>query len=467
MAPRGLGHSPTVRRGRMVQPRALLLSLSSLALVVAFVVVSRMADANGGDLPPEIRLQGFVRAEEGRLNLVVRIPLILLQGLDLPKWGPGYLQLAGIDERLKAAAAAAARDIVLFEGGRPLAPIRSETQISLPSDRSFDGYATALSHVQGPRLPVDTKVFWNQGYFDAHIEYPVRSGADFALHLKISPGLGPRIKLRVQFLPISGPSLTYELSGGAGRISLDPRWYEVAWFFARRGFTDVFVVDRLVFLVCLAAPFRHFWSLLMVVMALTGMQAVTSIADAVGAAPEVRWLPMLFDSCLGAAVVLLAVENVVAPNLRRRWFVAAVVGALGGFGLGHLWAEQRQFAGAHTRVSLASFNLGVALGEVAALLVVVVLLSRLFAHVLGARLGVVIVSAILGHARWHWMLDGAHGLRHATSAEVWTAPTVAVAWWLLMGLLVGAAAWFLPERFDSATQRRSDRALISCVDRDA
>ena len=449
MAPRGLGHSPTVRRGRMVQPRALLLSLSSLALVVAFVVVSRMADANGGDLPPEIRLQGFVRAEEGRLHLVVRIPLVLLQGLDLPKWGPGYLQLAGIEEQLKAAAAAAARDIVLFEGGRPLAPIRSETQISLPSDRSFDGYATALSHVRGPRLPVDTKVFWNQGYFDAHIEYPVRSGTDFALLLKISPGLGQRIKLRVQFLPMSGPSLIYELSGGAGRISLDPRWYEAAWIFARRGFSDVFVVDRLVFLVCLVAPFRQFWSLLMVVLALTGMQAVTSIADAVGAAPEVRWLPMLFESCLGAAVVLLAVENVVAPNLRRRWFVAAVVGALGGFGLGHLWAEQRQFAGAHTRVSLASFNLGVALGEVAALLVVVVVLRLLYAHVLGARLGVIIVSAILGHLGWHWMLEGAHGLRHATSAGVWTAPTVAVAWWLVMGLLVGAAAWFLPERFDT------------------
>ena len=449
MAPRGLGHSPAVRRGRMVQPRALLLCLSSLALVVAFVVVSRMADANGGDLPPEIRLQGFVRAEEGRLHLVARIPLVLLQGLDLPKWGPGYLQLAGIDERLKAAAAAAARDIVLFEGGRPLAPIRSETQISLPSDRSFDGYATALSHVRGPRLPVDTKVFWNQGYFDAHIEYPVRSGTDFALLLKISPGLGQRIKLRVQFLPMSGPSLIYELSGGAGRISLDPRWYEAAWIFARRGFSDVFVVDRLVFLVCLVAPFRQFWSLLMVVLALTGMQAVTSIADAVGAAPEVRWLPMLFESCLGAAVVLLAVENVVAPNLRRRWFVAAVVGALGGFGLGHLWAEQRQFAGAHTRVSLASFNLGVALGEVAALLVVVVVLRLLYAHVLGARLGVIIVSAMLGHMGWHWMLDGAHGLRHATSAGVWTAPTVAVAWWLVMGLLVGAAAWFLPERFDT------------------
>ncbi len=363
MTPRGLDHSHTVRCERVVQPRARLLCLSLFALAVAFVVVARMADANGGDLPPEIRLQGFVRPEEGRLHLVVRIPLILLQGLDLPKWGPGYLQLAGIDERLKAAAAAAARDIVLFEGGMPLAPIRS----------------------------------WNQGYFDAHIEYPIRSGADFALHLKMSPGLGQRIKLRVQFLPMRGPSLIYDLSGGDGRISLDPRWYEVAWFFARRGFTDVFVADHLVFLVCLAAPFRQFWSLLMVVMALTGTQALTSIADAVGAAPEVRWLPMLSDSCLGAAVVLLAVENVVAPSLRRRWFVAAVVGALGGFGLGHLWAEQRQFAGAHTRVSLASFNLGVALGEVAAVPVVVVVLRLLFAHVLGARLGVVIVSAIFGH----------------------------------------------------------------------
>src|SRR6267142_3739051 len=113
MAPRGLGHSPAVRRGRMVQPRALLLCLSSLALVMAFVVVSRMADANGGDLPPEIRLQGFVRAEEGRLHLVARIPLVLLQGLDLPKWVPGYLLLAGVEEELKAAVGAAAGDIVL------------------------------------------------------------------------------------------------------------------------------------------------------------------------------------------------------------------------------------------------------------------------------------------------------------------------------------------------------------------
>src|SRR2546427_1110055 len=149
--------------------------------------------------------------------------------------------------------------------------------------------------------------------------------------MKVEPGLGQRIKLHVQYLPVSGVSRTYEIRGGSGRLSLDPRWYEAARMFVMLGFGSVFATDRLVFLLCLVAPFRQVWGLLAVVMALTGSQAMTLIASAVGTAHEVSWLPALFDTCVGAAGGVLALGNVVAPGLPRRWFTRALRGVCGGF----------------------------------------------------------------------------------------------------------------------------------------
>lgn len=440
--------SPAVGRSGVTQQRSLPPCLFQIALLVALVLVPRFADANGADLPPQILLQGFLKPEDGRLQLVIRIPLILLADLALPKRGPGYLDLARIDEGLREAAAAAGREIVLFEDGTRLVPTRGETRITLPSDQSFQSYATARAHLQGPPLPVDTNVFWNQGFFDAVLEYPIRSPrADFSIRMNVAPGLGHRVTLRLEFLPVSGPALTYKLAGGSGWVPLDPRWYAAAWFFVTSGVVDAFAIDRLVFLFCLVAPFRQFWSLLAVVMALTILQAMTLIAGAWGAVPDARWLAALFDTCLAAAIVLLAIENVVAPSLRRRWFVGTLIGALGGFGFGRLLTDRSQFAGVHSLVALVSFNLGVALGEVVALGLVLVVLGVLFARVLGRRLGVVVLSAVLGHVGWHWMLEASHRLEHTASAGLSPASLAAGARWVLLGLVAGGAAWFLPKEF--------------------
>jgi hypothetical protein len=157
----------------------------------------------------------------------------------------------------------------------------------------------------------------------------------------------------------------------------------------------------------------------------------------------------LFETCLAAAVLLLAIENVVAPSLRRRWLVASVVGVLGGFDVGHRLADEWQFAGAHAVASGVSFSAGVALGEVAALLLALGALGALFRYATGRRLGVIVLSAILGHLGWHWMMDAGHQIEHA-AATVSIAAMAAVSWWVLLGLLVGGAAWFLPKRFGGA-----------------
>src|SRR5204863_310310 len=95
------------------------------------------AVANGADLPAEVVLQGFAKVEDGRLRLLVRMPLDLLAGFGLPKRGPGYLDLARIDDRLKQAAAAAGRQIELREDGILLAPTTRQARSVLALVMAF------------------------------------------------------------------------------------------------------------------------------------------------------------------------------------------------------------------------------------------------------------------------------------------------------------------------------------------
>jgi len=419
----------------------------------AVLTLPRGAAANGADLPPEVVLQGFAKPEDGRLRLLVRVPLVLLSSFGLPKRGPGYLDLAAVDEPLKQAAAATGRQIELREDGVPLVPSAREARISLLSDRSFASYGAALAHLQGARLPIETDLFWNQGFFDTLLEYPLRSpSSHLSIRMNVAPELGRRLKLQLEFLPDRKPARSYVLRGGSGWIALDPRWYEAAWLFARTGFVDAISLERFVFLLCLVAPFRHWRSLLALVLALSALQALTLTATAQGAVAT-RWLAEISGLGLAATVVLFAIGNLGAPNLRRRWFLSAVVGSLGGFGLGALLADAWQFAGAQTVISLASFNIGVVLVELASAALAFAAVRLLFARVLGPPLGVVVLSAVLGHAAWHWMIDRGHQfgheLDHAGQAGLGPALMV-IALWLLPALVAGAIAWFLPRRFDEA-----------------
>ena len=378
------------------------------------------------------------------------MPLDLLSPFRLPKRGPGYLDLAAVDEPLKQATAATGRQIELREDGVPLVPTAREARISLLSDRSFATYGAALAHLQGARLPIETNLFWNQGFFDTWLEYPVRSpSAHLSIRVNVSPELGRRLKLQLEFLPDRKPARSYVLRGASGWIALDPRWYEAAWLFARSGFVDAISLERFVFLLCLVAPFRDWRSLLALILVLSGLQALTLTATAQGAVATTRWLAELSGLGLAATVVLFAIGNLGAPNLRRRWFLGAVVGSLGGFGLGTLLADAWQFAGTQTVISLVSFNIGVVLVELASAALAFAAVRLLFARVLGPPLGVVVLSAVVGHAAWHWMIERGHqfghGLEHAAYAGLGPALMV-VALWLLPALVAGALGWFLPRR---------------------
>ncbi len=393
-------------------------------------------------------MQGYLKPEQGRAHLLVRVPLVLLASFGLPKRGPGYLDLTRIEDRLQQAAASTGRQIELQEDGALLVPIKLTERISVLSDHSFASYATAQAHFESAPLPADTDLFWNQGFFDVDLEYPIQSDrGHFSISVNVAPELGHRLKLKLQFLPVEGPAQSYKLPGYSGRIALDPRWYEAAWLFVRLGFVDGFAADRFVFLLALVAPFRQFRSLLAVVLVLAGMQALTSTAIAEEAVHDSPLLAGLFGTTLAAATVLLAIGNLAAPSLRRRWFIGAVVGGVSGLGLSHLLADALQFAGAHNFVSGMSFNVGMAVSLATSLLLALAGLRLLFARVLGPAVGLAVLSLILGHMAWHWMVDASHELEHQIEHAGLLSTLLSIGPWLLPALGVGALASFLPREF--------------------
>jgi len=196
---------------------------------------------------------GTLRASEGKLD-AARDHLekafagdperpntvLLLLNVDLPKQGPGYLALASIDEGLARAVQATDKDVLWFEKDRRLTLAASTARISLPSDTSFNSYASALALLHGPRLRSTEYVFWNQGYFDAHLEYPIESpSSTISLEFRVSPGLRDRLKLDLRFLTADGRERAFELSTSQGAVNLDPRWYQAAATFVVSGFGHV------------------------------------------------------------------------------------------------------------------------------------------------------------------------------------------------------------------------------------
>lgn len=422
--------------------------LASSVVVVA-LSLGVMARVEAHDIPGEIVIQAFVKPEGERLHLLIRVPLILLLNLDLPKQGPGYLDLAHIDDPLQVAAATAADEIALFEDDRRLAYQRAVTSISLPSDKSFSSYAEALAHLEGPKLPVHTRVFWNQGFFDAHIEYPIASDrAAFSLRVMVAPGLGERLKTMVQFLPPEGSVRAYQLVGDMGRVALDPRWHQAAWTFVKSGFHHILQgIDYLLFLFCLVIPLRRLRSLVIVVTSFTLAHSITLIASAYGLVPPGKWFPPLVETLIAASILYMAIENVVGVNLARRWFITFAFGLVHGFGFSFALRESLQFAGSHLLLSLLSFNIGLELGQVLVMVLLVPALTLFFRHVLARRLGTILLSVVGAHTAWHWMTERAAVLRNHEIPVPDAATVAMLAGGMLLLFLVSGALWLLAERW--------------------
>jgi hypothetical protein len=141
------------------------------------------------------------------------------------------------------------------------------------------------------------------------------------------------------------------------------------------------------------------------VTSFTVAHSITLLASALGFAPDWGWFPPLIETLIAVTIVFMALENIAGSNAGRRWIYAFCFGLIHGFGFSFALREQLQFAGDHLVTSLLGFNIGVEIGQLTVLCVLVPALNLLFRYVVAERMGVIILSALVAHTGWHWMLD--------------------------------------------------------------
>jgi hypothetical protein len=398
------------------------------------------------DIPNDVTVQAFLKPEGQRLRFLVRVPLQAMRDIDYPRRGPGYLDLARADAWLRDAADMwIGQNVELYEEDQLLSGSRiAVARVSLPSDQSFRAYETALAHVMGEPIPVETDLYWEQGMLDVLYEYTIRSEESrFSIH----PGLrrlGLRVTTVLRFVPPGGDIRAFEMHDDPGLVRLDPRWHQAALRFVQSGFFHILDgIDHLLFLLCLVIPFRRFGSLLAVVTSFTVAHSITLVAAAYDYAPTALWFPPLVETLIAVSIVYMAIENIVGARLQRRWIVTFAFGLVHGFGFSFALRETLQFAGSHLLTSLVSFNVGVELGQILVLIVLIPALDLLFRFVVAERIGTVILSAFVAHTAWHWATERADQLRQFPWPVLDASSVAAGIRWLMAILVLGGAVWLV------------------------
>jgi HupE / UreJ protein len=436
----------------------LIAAVRLLGVLFALVRGFLPGAAGAHDIPADVKINAFVRPAGERLELLIRVPLAAMREVDVPTRGPGYLEISRADEALRNATKLWLIDTIeVYENDAPLAAPRiAHARVSLPSDRSFSSYDTARAHVQGPRLADDLDLYGNQQLLDVLLDYPIASERSaFALRMHVDR-LGLRVTTALRFLPPAAGTRAFEFHGDPGLVRLDPRWYQAALRFVVSGFWHILEgADHLLFLVCLVIPFRRLRPLVLIVTAFTVAHSISLVASAFGFVPDALWFAPLVETLIAATVFYMALENIVGSNIPRRWIIAFAFGLVHGFGFSFALRESLQFAGEHLVVSLLAFNVGVELGQLAALVVLVPLLELLFRHAVAERLGTIILSALVAHTAWHWMVERGEQLTKFPLPKLDAAFFAGAMRGLLAALILAAAVSFAHARVRRWTQAES------------
>jgi len=424
------------------------LSLFGAALLIFLLP----ALANAHDIPSRVTVHAFVKPEGNQLTALLRVPMEALGEIVFPLRGPGYLVFSEAEDRLdEAAQVYITESIHFFENGEELTDKELvATRVSLPSNRSFTNYESALDNINSPPLEDSVNLFWRQGVLDVLVTYRIGSeDSQFAVEPELGT-LSSETTTVLRFLVPSGAERIFNFQGNPGYVELDPRWHQAAARFVAMGFDHILEgVDHLLFLFCLVIPLRSIRALIPVVTSFTVAHSITLISAAFGMAPNVLWFPPLIETLIALSIVYMAFENIVGAKLEHRWMVTFGFGLIHGFGFSFLFSETLQFAGGHLFSSLLAFNVGVELGQLLVLILVIPVLNLLFKYFVQERIGCILLSALLAHSAWHWMLERGGQLsqfQYQMPALDATFFASLMRWGMLL-IVVAAALWAMYELF--------------------
>jgi hypothetical protein len=403
-----------------------------------------------------VTVKAFAVIEHGHLELLVRVPLAAVKDVQFPTRGDaGNLDVAAVRSMLTGTARHwIAPCFSVFENGMLLSPPEiSGTRLSLNADRSFDSYAGALARFTAPDLS-EEDVFWDQVWLDSRFQYPLhpdRSGISIVPQVA---GLGVNVSTLLDYVRPDGSLHTFTFEGDPGLIYLDPRWTDAGRQFLRAG---VNMVGRngevLLFLFCLALPFRRYRHFMPAVIAFVAALGLGLATQALELAPAALWFRPLIETTAAAAVLLVALANVaghVTP--RNRALFALAAGFIFGFTCAFRLGALMQFGGTHHAVAAGTFYVGILVATAGVAIAVIPLLSFLFSLARAEQIERIIVSALAADTSWGWLSERWAELRKISFHPSLDADTLALTLRCLAVLVVLAGlAWFVNEWFESRT----------------
>jgi hypothetical protein len=412
------------------------------------LIVLRPGSMDAHEVPGNVAVQIYVHPAGNTLRLLIRAPLAAMRDLAFPLKGPGYLDFARMGTEPRDAARIWIADYIrIYEDSREL-PEETliATRISLPSDRSFVTYDSALAGVMSPPPANETEVMWDQLKLDVLLEVPITNqNARFSIDPMLAH-LGVKTISVMHFVTPSGTERVFQYNSNPGLVRLDPSWFQAAWTFVALGFKHILGgFDHLLFVFCLVVPIRRARPLVAVITSFTVAHSITLIAAALGLAPNALWFPPLIEMLIAVSIVYMALENIIGPKLERRWLIAFGFGLVHGFGFSFALKESLQFAGSHLLTSLLAFNVGVELGQLLVIAVAIPVLVALFRWVVAERVGGVVISAILAHSAWHWMTARFATLREyqLTLQPMDAVMLATLLRWAMLLLIVLGVGWAL------------------------
>lgn len=161
--------------------------------------------------------------------------------------------------------------------------------------------------------------------------------------------------------------------------------------------------DHLCFLFALILWAHRVWPVVKIVTAFTVSHSITLSL----AALNVFTLPStLTESLIAASIVFVAVENFFSRNIDKRWRVTFLFGFIHGFGFASALSEMGVPQNA-VAPALASFNIGVELGQIAIVLIVMPILLYIDRHTKGERHNMLVYagSTIIALFGLYWLLE--------------------------------------------------------------
>jgi hypothetical protein len=426
------------------------------AALAALLISAFSGSALAHEIPEDVEVKVLLVPDTSNVRAAIQVPLGAMRDFDFPTHGPGYLDLQRAGSQLEDAAELwLLGNLKLYVDGESRgAPRLDGVRVALPGDGRFGDPSRAFDAILNERLPAATSLYWEQALLEVALTYAgPPTGLTAESRIEVEPTfarLGVNTITRIRYPAEDGVLRSISLPGNPGRVSLNPGPLEVFSRFLILGFEHVLDgTDHLLFVLALVIPLLLIRPLILVVTAFTLAHSLTLGAFMLGMMPAGLWFPPLVEFLIAASIFYMALENLLKPDLRRRWLVAFAFGLVHGFGFSFALGATMEQAGDRLFSSLLGFNLGIEVGQILVLLVAVPLL-RLAGRWVPERGLAMVLSVLIGHTAWHWLLERWQDFRafNLTWPVLDQAFAAGAMRWMMLVLIAVFVIWLIRVPFE-------------------